>query len=130
MYTLLKMTVYTLLYMSLKDDRGELKRKHIGKRPADHRVQSRSAYWYNKMDKVRGLRKIADRASHHRRRKINREELDKYGEDAIPLASTTCAQKRKTTQQAEFPQYLSNRKGSSQSNMFNHSFSRRTIINI
>lgn len=58
--------------------------------------------------------KKADRHSHHRRRKINREELINNGVEAIILGSTTCTQKRAGT---HLPQNLSNRKGSTQSRM-------------
>jgi len=91
------------------DDRGDIKHNSNKNYPRrDHRVQSRSAYNYNKQDKCRGLRRKADRHSHHRRRKINREEIAKHGVDAVPLSSTTCTQKRKDT---PLPQNLSNRKG-------------------
>lgn len=100
----------------MSDDRGDL--KHSGKTypRKDHRAQSRSAYNYNKIDKCRGLRRIADRHSHHRRRKINREELLRHGKEAIPLGSTTCTQKR-AGEYSSMPQNLSNRKGSAQNKL-------------
>ena len=95
------------------DDRGAVRRKHVKRRPADHRLNSRSAYTYNKIDKCRGLRRKADRHSHHRRRKINREELGRHGTEAVPLASSTTRQKRKGFYNS-LPQPMSNRKGSGQ----------------
>lgn len=92
--------------------RGDKKRQYI--HLEDRQSYCRSSYRYCKIDKARGLRRKADRHCHHRRRKINREELSKHGENAIPLSSTTCAQKRKSSY-GSFPQPLSNRKGSAQS---------------
>lgn len=93
------------------DDRGDLKRKHQGHKT--FHGPSRSVYLCGKIDKCRGKRRIADRHCHHRRRKINREELAKYGSDAIILGSSTCKQKRRTIG-GGFPWSLSNRKGSGQ----------------
>lgn len=96
------------------DNRGQLKHE----RPkVNNRAPSRS--WHYKVDKFRDVRRIADRHSHHRRRKILREELINHGEDAIMINSTSCLQKRRSG----MPNGLSNRKGSTQTkNIHNLAF--------
>jgi hypothetical protein len=59
---------------------------------------SRSVYWYGKNDKVRGLRKKADRHGHHRCRQYLYESLicsQKNDGEPLLQISTTRVQKRK-----------------------------------
>tara|TARA_R110002111_G_scaffold65526_1_gene107361 strand:+ start:353 stop:742 length:390 start_codon:yes stop_codon:yes gene_type:complete len=60
---------------------------------------SRSVYWYGSQNKTRGLRRKADRSSHHRRRKIQKEEIQNTmntGNEPDIRPSFTCLQKRKS----------------------------------
>ena len=52
-------------------------------------IYSRSNNWYGKQNKVRGLRRKADRASHHRRRKMMKEDIVKTGGEHIPKSTST-----------------------------------------
>jgi len=59
-----------------KDDRGASNYDNI--RASDRKVKySRSEYEHGKQNKARGLRRVADRHSHHRRRQHLNEELIK-----------------------------------------------------
>lgn len=82
----------------MKDDRGDIKR-HILKIKQDKGSHSGSRSVHRKNDKTRGCRRKADRHSHHRRRRINNNELRKHNdgvEEPIMLGSTTCKQKRRS----------------------------------
>lgn len=75
------------------DNRNYLKHSRP-KQQTKGSLGARSDYAYGKLNKVRGLRRKADRASHHRRRQMMREEIQQKGTEAQPLTSTTCAQRR------------------------------------
>lgn len=65
----------------------------------DKKRYSRSNNYYDEKDKARGLRRIADRHCHHRRRQNTNESLIysfKTDNEPILQISTTCIQKRKT----------------------------------
>ncbi len=94
------------------DDRNYLKHSRP-KQQAKGSLDARSDYAYGMIDKARGLRRKADRASHHRRRQMMREEIQQKGAEAQPLASTTCAQRRRgwdSRSGSRVPHSISNRK--------------------
>jgi len=75
------------------DDRNVIKhnKKHNDGRKSN---EGRSMHYYGTINKCRGMRRKADRTTHHRRRKINREEILHNGNETQILKSTTCVQKR------------------------------------
>ena len=52
-------------------------------------INSRSVFWYGKNNKCRGLRRKADRHSHHRRRKMMKEDIVKTGGQHMPKSTST-----------------------------------------
>ncbi len=98
------------------DTRGLDNYEHIKINSGRNPKESRSANRYGKRDKARGLRRIADRHGHHRRRIIITVELDRsrrlnYEEELVMPVSTTCAQKRQGLTNFFVDHLCTNRKG-------------------
>lgn len=95
------------------DDRNYIKHSKP-KQQSKGSLGARSDYAYEKQNKIRGLRRKADRASNHRRRQMMREEIQQKGAEAQPLASTTCTQRRREGgtwgNGTRMPHCISNRK--------------------
>jgi hypothetical protein len=68
-------------------------KKHKGNK----NVNSRSVNWYGSINKARGLRRKADRHSHHRRRKIMKEDIAKTGGENIPKSMSTSHHRNSVT---------------------------------
>lgn len=84
----------------VKDDRGSTNYKNDKVGMSKNNFFSRSKNLYGKKNKARGLRRIADRHSHHRRRQVLHEALivaEKFDKEPVLQESTTCVQKRKGT---------------------------------
>jgi hypothetical protein len=69
------------------------KKQHKGNK----NINSRSVNWYGSINKSRGLRRKADRHSHHRRRKIMKEDIANTGGENIPKSMSTSHHRNSVT---------------------------------